>query len=149
MSHFYIAYRQTGPEPGGIAVVDATTGRVRATRALAGNLGLAARSGGAATKLYALSEAGQNLSTVDTRTLETDILYSDHEGSAATDIAVNTDGSRLFLAQGLSVFELDAASGKEEEGDHAVPQKPVFSSWATIALSPDGKRLYLAQESYP
>ncbi|MFB7470567.1 hypothetical protein [Kitasatospora sp. NPDC056184] len=144
VSHFYIAYRQTGPEPGGIAVLDAATGRIRTTQALMGNRGLAAQPGGAATKLYALSEGGYNVSTVDTRTLETDTLYSDQESPSATDAAVNADGSRLFLAQGVVVFELDAASGKEA-GDHAVPQEPVFSSWETIALSPDGKRLYLGR----
>ncbi|MFE1876769.1 WD40 repeat domain-containing protein [Streptomyces sp. NPDC059496] len=144
VSHFYIAYRQTGPEPGGIAVLDAATGRIRTTQALMGSRGLAARSGGAATKLYALSEGGYNVSTVDTRTLETDTLYSDQE-ARVTDVAVNADGSRVLLAQGLAVLEVDTASGKET-GDHAVPQKPVFTAWATIALSPDGKRLYLGRQ---
>ncbi|MGA5134749.1 YncE family protein [Streptomyces olivoreticuli] len=144
VSHFYIAYRQTGPEPGGIAVLDAATGRIRTTRALMGSRGLAARSGGAATKLYALSEGGHNVSAVDTQTLETDTLYSDQEQSWATDVAVNADGSRLFLAQGLGVLEVDTASGKEEE--HPVPQKPVFASWGTITASPDGKRLYLGRQ---
>ncbi|QCX74638.1 hypothetical protein C9F11_04675 [Streptomyces sp. YIM 121038] len=144
VSHFYIAYRQTGPEPGGIAVLDTATGRIRATQALMGNRGLAAPLGGASTMLYVLPEGGHHVSTVATRTLETDTLYSSQEGPWATDVVVNTDGSRLFLPQGPVVLKVDTASGKEEE--HPIPQKPVFSSWGTIAVSPDGKRLYLGRQ---
>ncbi|WP_369382961.1 hypothetical protein [Streptomyces sp. cg36] len=145
VSHFYITYRQTGPEPGGIAVLDAGTGQIRAARALMPSRGLTARSGGTATKLYALSEGGRNISTVDTRTLETDTLYAEQEDLWPMDVAANADGSRLFLAQGPGVMEVDTASGKEEE--YPVPQKPVFAIWGTIAVSPDGKRLYLGRQA--
>ncbi|MFD4907857.1 YncE family protein [Kitasatospora purpeofusca] len=142
VSHFYITYRQTGPKPGGIAVLDAATGRIRVTRALSDSLGLAARSGGTATTLYTLTEGGHHVTAVDTRTLETDLLFADQGRSWALDVAVNADGSRLFLTRGFGVLEVDTASGKVE--GHPVPQEP-SAAWGTVAVSPDGKRLYLGR----